>query len=322
LFSRVRVMSDVSKMYDVIIIGAGFAGYAAAIYSARFNLKTLVIGKQPGGAIINSEKVENYPGFASIPGFELMQKFEAQAKGCGAEIMIDEVLGIVKAKDGFKVETRHEKEYKAKAIILALGTERRKLEVKGCEKFDGKGIHYCATCDGAFYRGKTVAVVGGSNSAAHAALLLSRFAKKVYVIYRGVELRCEPALRDKIKEIPHSELLCGFNITCVDGKEFLEKIKLDIPYKGKTELALDGIFVEIGSVPSSSIAKGLGVSLSPGNEIVVDQHCATNVAGIFAAGDVTTGVLKQGLTAAAQGAVAATSAYKHITGKVAYGASY
>lgn len=307
-------------MYDVIIIGAGFAGYAAAIYSARFNLKTLVIAKQPGGAIINSEKVENYPGFASIPGYELMQKFEAQAKQCGAEIVIDEVQGVMKEKDGFKVETKHEKDYKAKAIILASGTERRKLEVKGADKFEGKGIHYCATCDAAFYKGKTVAVIGGSNSAAHAALLLSRHAKKVYVIYRGAELRCEPALKDKIKQIPHAELLCGFNLTQVKGKDFVETVELDLPYKGKRELAVDGLFVEIGSIPSSAIAKELGVKLTKSNDIIVDANCATNVSGVYAAGDVTTTVLKQGITAAAQGAIAATSAYKQITGKTAYGA--
>jgi len=307
-------------MYDVIILGAGFAGYSAAIYCARYNLKTLIIAKQPGGAIINSEKVENYPGFKAIPGFELMQEFEEQAKEFGAEMVVDEAIGIVKEKNDFKVETKNGKEYLAKAIILATGTERRKLEVKGTKEFEGKGIHYCATCDGAFYRQKTVAVIGGSNSAAHSALLLSRFAKKVYIIYRGAELRCEPMLRDQIKKIPHTELLCGFNIVEVKGKEFLEKVVLDTPYKGHNELAVDGLFVEIGNVPSSAIAKELGVELAHNQDIIVDAHCATNVKGVFAAGDVTNTVLKQGVTAVGQGAIAATSAYHMITGKTTHGA--
>lgn len=307
-------------MYDVIIIGAGFAGYSAAIYCVRYNLKTLVVAKQLGGTIINSEKVENYPGFKAIPGFELMQKFEEQAKEFGAEMAVDEVIGVVREKNDFKVETKNGKEYIAKTVILATGTERRKLEVKGAKEFEGKGIHYCATCDGAFYRNKIVVVIGGSNSAAHAALLLSRFAKKVYVIYRGAELRCEPVLSDQIKKIPHAELLCGFNITEVKGKDFLEKVVLDIPYKEHNELVVDGLFVEIGSVPSSVIAKELGVELNHSNEIVVDAHCATNVKGIFAAGDVTNTVLKQGITAAAQGVIAATSAYHQITGKTTHGA--
>jgi thioredoxin reductase (NADPH) len=306
-------------MYDLIIIGTGFAGYTAAIYSARYNLKTLVIGKQPGGAIVNSSKVENWPGFKSIPGYELMQKFEEQAKSFGAEIIIDEALGVIKQKESFKVETRQDKEYQAKAIILALGTERRKLEALGADKFEGKGIHYCATCDAAFYRNKTVAVVGGSNSAAHAAMLLSEFAKKIYVIYRQEKMRCEPFVLEKIKKIKHTEIITNTNITEVKGKDFVEKIMLDQPYNGKKELAVDGVFVEIGSIPSSAIAKELGVEINHNNEIVVNANCETNIKGIYAAGDVTNAVLRQGVTASAQGAIAATKAYQLISGKDAAG---
>jgi thioredoxin reductase (NADPH) len=307
-------------MYDVIILGAGFAGYTAAIYCARYNLKTLVIAKQPGGAIVNSSKVENYPGFKSIPGFELMQKFEEQAKEFGAEMLVNEVIGVVKEKSDFKVVTRDQNGHLAKAIIIATGTERRKLDVPGAKEYDGKGIHYCATCDAAFYKNKTVAVIGGSNSAAHSALLLGRHARKVYVIYRGNDLRCEPMVKDQMKDQSHIEIMCGYNVTHVHGKDFVEKVTLDKPYKDKHELAVDGLFVEIGSVPSSAIAKELGVDINPGHEIVVDAHCATNVKGIFAAGDVTNTILKQGITAAAQGAIAATSAYHLITGKTIHGA--
>jgi thioredoxin reductase (NADPH) len=307
-------------MYDVTIIGSGFAGYSAAIYAARYELKTLVITKQPGGAIINSEKVENYPGFKAIPGFELMQKFEEQAKSFGAEMIVDEVVGIVKDKEGFRVETRNDKDYNAKTIILALGTERKKLEVPGAKDLEGKGIHYCATCDAAFYKGKTVAVIGGSNSAAHATLLLSRFAKKVYVIYRQAELRCEPVLRDQIKQTKNIEVLYNTNINEVEGNQFLEKVVLDKEHNGRRGLVIEGLFVEIGSVPNSAIAKELGVELSHNHEIIVDAHCATNVKGVFAAGDVTNTVLRQGVTAVGQGAIAATSAYHLVTGKTTHGA--
>jgi thioredoxin reductase (NADPH) len=307
-------------MYDVIIIGAGFAGYTAAIYAARHKLKALVIAKQPGGAIINSGNVENYPGYRSIPGHELMHKFEDQARAFGAEMLTDEVIGIVKEKDGFRVETRQEIGYQSKSIIIATGTERRRLEIPGGKEFEGKGVHYCATCDAAFYRGKTVAVIGGSNSAAHAALLLARFAKKVYVLYRGDGLRCEPILGDQAQGTKNIEIVCGVNVAEVKGKEFVQKAVLDKAYNGRKEIEIDGLFVEIGSVPSSALAKELGVELSHTHEIMVDAHCATNVRGVFAAGDVTNTVLKQGITAAAQGAIAASSTYHFVTGKTDKGA--
>ena len=174
-------------MYDVIIIGAGFAGFSAATYAARYNLKTLIIAKELGGAIVSSNEVCNYPGFSKISGLELMKKFEEQAKSVGAEITNEEVIEAVKENIGFRVITDKKKEYKTKTIILAQGSERRRLDVSGAKEFEGKGIHYCATCDAAFYKDKTVAVVGGGNSAAYASLLLSKFARKVYIIYRKVQ---------------------------------------------------------------------------------------------------------------------------------------
>jgi thioredoxin-disulfide reductase len=305
--------SNAKTVYDVIIIGGGFAGYSAAIYCARYNLNTLVIAKQPGGAIINATNVENYPGYASISGFELMQKFEEQAKKCGAEMIVDDVVGIIKDHDDFKVETE-QKEFLSRTVILCMGTERRKLDIPNAKEFESKGIHYCATCDAAFYKGKTVAVIGGSNSAAHAALLLSRHAKKVYIIYRGDNLRCEPVLKEEISNITHAEVLCGFNVVGLKGKKFLESITLDIPFKGSKELELEGLFVEIGSVPSSAISKQLGVELTKEGEIKVNIQQETNVKGVFAAGDVVNTPLRQGIIAAAQGVKAATSAYVLLTG--------
>lgn len=304
-------------MYDIIIIGAGFGGYTAAIYAARYNLKTLVIGKELGGLIIESTEVCNYPGFPKISGLELMSKFMEQAKTCGAEIVADEVLKASKENDIFKIETRQGKKYEAKALILALGSKRRKLEVPGGLEFESKGIHYCATCDGAFYRNKTVAVIGGSNSAAHAAELLARFAKKVYIVYRGAALRCEPVTHDKLKSHDKIEILCGYNVREVKGSQFVERVMLDLPYKGSNELVVDGIFVEMGGIPNSVLAKELGAEINQNNEIVVNPACETSVKGIFAAGDVTNTPMRQGIVAAGQGAIAAGSAYKFITGKSA-----
>ncbi|MBW2990968.1 FAD-dependent oxidoreductase [Candidatus Woesearchaeota archaeon] len=304
-------------MYDIIIIGAGFAGFSAAIYSARYNLKTLVIAREPGGAINIASEVENYPGFKKISGLELMKHFEEQAKSFGAELVVDEVEGVIKQEKSFKVETRQKKEFEAKTVILAMGTQRRKLEVLGAKEFEGKGVHYCATCDGAFYRDKVVAVIGGSNSAAHSALLLARFAKKVYIIYRREKLRSEPILIKQIKETKNIEIIYKNNVIEVKGDKFVNKAVLDNEYKKSKELALDGIFVEIGSVPSSAIAKELGVKLTQSREIIVNEHCETNIKGVCAAGDVTNTVLKQGIVAASQGAIAASSAYGYITGKKA-----
>ena len=306
-------------MYDIIIIGAGFAGYSAAIYSTRYNLKTLIIAKELGGAIVDASEVENYPGYKSISGLDLIKKFEDQAKGFGAEQVVDEVVGIIKQEKSFKVETRQKKEYETKTIILALGTERRKLNVPGAKEYEGKGIHYCATCDGVFYKDKTVGVIGGSNSAAHSALLLSRFAKKVFIIYRKQEIRAEPVLKDRINQTKNIEIINDTNVTEVKGSKFVEKVMLDNVYKGKKELVLDALFVEIGSVPNSAIAKQLGIRLTQSNEIIVNAQCETNIKGVYAAGDVTNTVLRQGIVGASQGAIAASSAYQFVTGKRAVG---
>jgi len=302
-------------MYDIIIIGAGFAGYTAAIYAARYNLKTLVIGAQFGGVITESSKVCNFPGYASISGLELMEKIKAQAEELGAEVVLDEVLKLSKKGNIFVAETRNGKEYESKALIIATGTKRSKLEAPGASKFDGRGVHYCATCDAAFYKEKAVAVIGGSNSAAHAALLLSKFASTVYVIYRKEPLRCEPALLDEIKANKNIILVYNTNISEVSGTKFVEKVKLDRAFNGSEELAVDGIFVEIGGVPSSAFAKEVGAEVNDKGEIVINDHCETNVPGVYAAGDVTNTVLRQGVVAAAQGAIAGTSAYRYISGK-------
>ncbi|MBN2142629.1 FAD-dependent oxidoreductase [Candidatus Woesearchaeota archaeon] len=306
--------------YDVIIIGAGFAGYTAAIYSARYKLKTLLIGKEPGGLITEAHQVENYPGYKKISGLELMQKFEEQARECGAKIIIDEVVGLDHlTKEGkasnFIIHTSSTKLYESKAVIFASGTKKRKLDIPGQKEFESKGVHYCATCDAPFYKNKTVGVVGGSNAAAFAADLLRQYAKKVYLIYRKEELRCEPMLADALKADPKIEIIYSTNLTEYKGSKFLEKVMLDKEHNDSKELAVDGIFVEIGGLPASIHAAKLGAELGPIKEIIVNSKCETKVPGLFAAGDVTNTPLRQGIVAAGQGSIAATSAYKYVSGK-------
>jgi thioredoxin reductase (NADPH) len=307
-------------MYDVIIIGAGFAGYSAAIYTVRYNLKTLIIASEPGGVVVESFNVENYPGFRSITGLELMQKFEHQAKDLGTELIVDEVVGITKHEDQeqgqiFKVHTHTLNTYDAKAIIIASGTKKKKLDIPGQELYDGKGVHYCATCDAPFYKKKIAAVVGGANSAVHAADLLRKHAAKVYLIYRGAELRAEPLMKDQVLADPKVEVIYNTNVKEYKGKEFIETLHLDKAYHGSHELKIDGVFIEIGGLPSSKMAQKLGVIIGDTGEILVNEKCETNVPGIFGAGDVTNTVLRQGVVAASMGAIAATTAYNYISGK-------
>jgi len=293
-------------MYDIIILGGGPAGLNAALYAARSNLKTLVISKIAGGTIMEAYKVENWLGTKSITGMELAEKFVEHAKAQGAEIIEEEIKGARKKEGYFEVNGK----YQAKKIILALGTERRKLGVSGEEKFLGRGLSYCATCDGAFFRDRIAGVVGGANAAADAALMLADIAKKVYIIYRGDALRAEPARVKMIENNKKIECVFNANIKEMKGEKMLKSVLLD---NGK-EIVLDGIFVEIGSVPSTIIAKELGVKLCDDGCIKVDEKQATNIKGVFAAGDITSNSnrFRQVITAAAEGALAARSAYIEI----------
>jgi len=293
-------------MYDVIIIGGGAAGLTAAIYSARYKLKTLVIAKEMGGVIVNTHKIENWPGEKKISGLDIMNKFEEQAKELGVEIKEEEVKKIQK---GFKVFT-DKAEYEGKTVILAMGTKRRKLNIRGEDKFSGKGVSYCATCDAAFFKDKIVAVVGGSDAAARAAQICTDYASKVYIIYRKAKMRAEPALVDELEKNEKVEFIYNANVTEVIGDKTLEKVKLDI---GK-EVELQALFIEVGGVPAIAIANDLGVKLNDKNYIEVDNEMKTNVDGVYAAGDITTGSsgFQQLVTAASEGAIAAFSAYKYI----------
>jgi len=302
-----------TKIHDLIIIGAGPAGLAASIYASRYKISHLVVGKEPGGQAVEAHKIENWPGTLSISGFDLGRKMREHAEKLGAEIFMDSVSGIKKIDDVFEITT-HTNQYQAKNIILASGMEYRKLQIPGEAEFKGKGVSYCPTCDAAFFKDKIVAVVGGANSAASAALLLSEHASRVYLVYRGEKLKVDPAYQEKISKNEKIEVIYSTNIREIKGEKSVEKIILDNKYNENDELEVQGVFIEIGSEPGVELAKQVGVNVDEQGFIIVNPDQSTNVLGIWAAGDATNGSnkLRQIVTAAAEGAVAAGSVYKKL----------
>jgi thioredoxin reductase (NADPH) len=303
--------------YDVIILGSGPGGLGAAVYSARYNLKTLVIGKLLGGYAAEAHLVENYLGYKSITGIELSQKFREHAESLGAKILLGvDVISVKKTRDGLEVASSENKKYSCRALVIALGTQKRKLECPNEDKFLGKGISYCASCDAPFFRDKIVGVVGGSDSAGTIALMLAEHAKKVYIIYRKEELRAEPITKKRIDENKKIEIIYKSNVAELKGSNKLESVVLDTDGK-PSELKIDGLFIEIGTVPSTVIFKELGVEVTEEGYIKVKEDMSTNVPGIYAAGDITTASngFRQIITAAAEGGVAANSIFKYIKEK-------
>ncbi|MFA6530759.1 MAG: FAD-dependent oxidoreductase, partial [Candidatus Micrarchaeia archaeon] len=224
------------------------------------------------------------------------------------------VTGMEKKGTGFFIRTEDEKEFEGKTVLFATGAKLRKLGVTGEEELGGKGVHYCALCDGFFYRGKTVAVVGGSDSAGKEALLLTQWADKVYVVARST-LHPEPINAEKIKATPKIEVIEGTNVKEIIGEKKVNGLLLDKPYKGSEKLSIDGVFIEIGHVPNSELAKSMGVELNEKGEIKISRNAETNVPGIYAAGDVTDGRFKQAITGAAEGVRAAYSVHEHLSSK-------
>lgn len=297
-----------NTIYDVAIIGGGPAGLTASIYAVRYGLSTIVFSDSFGGTISYAHKVCNYPGFSEITGMTWATKVIEQAQSLGVLIEFEKVISIIKEKDFFIVNS-DQKTIKSKKIVLAIGRERRKLGIKNEEEFVGKGISYCATCDGGFYKHKIVGVIGGSDAAVTSALLLSDISKKVYLIYRKEKLRAEKAWVEQIKNTSNIEVLYNTEVTEILGKETLEKIKIN----KDTELTIDGLFIEIGSVPNTELLSTLNLELDLKNYIVVDKNQKTNINGIFAVGDATNSTnLKQIITAASQGAIAAYQCYLDI----------
>lgn len=310
--------------YDFLIIGAGGTGLAAAMYGARLGLKTLVLGTSSsselaiGGVITTTNVVENYPGFIRLTGTELADNIRKHAESYDLVTIKEEKADKVeKTKDGFKITTS-EGTYAGKTLLFATGTKWRKLPetVKGGREFENRGVAYCAICDAPLYRNKVVAVVGGSDSAAKDALLLAEHVKKVYIVYRGDQLRAEPINLQRVKENSKIEVINKTNIIEVQGTQVVQKVIFDNAYKGKKELEVQGVFVAIGHEVLSDLAKPLGVKLNDHKEIIIDHKTSeTNVQGIFAAGDVADKPFKQAITGVAEGCTAAYSAYEYLTKK-------
>jgi len=298
-----------AEKYDVLILGGGPAGLTAAIYSARYKLKTLVVAKSFGGTANLAGEIENWPGFIGS-GLELMGKFKKQAEKFGAKFLEAEVDNVKKDNGGFVLEVG-DKKIHGKALIVALGTEHRKLNIPGEEEFLGKGVSYCATCDGNFFNGKNVAVVGGADSAAKAALYLAEIAKKVYVSYRKNEMRCEPVSLKKIENHKKIEIYYQSVPLKILGDKVVSGLEIEQEEKN-IKLDVDGVFIVIGAVPVVEIVKGLGLKMDKGGYIITDKDAKTNIKGIFAGGDVSNNSMKQVVVAAGEGAVAAKSAYEFL----------
>jgi thioredoxin reductase (NADPH) len=308
-------MVESSNKYDVIIIGGGPAGLSAGIYTARARLSTLLIERAAiGGQIINAARVENYPGYTDgVSGVDLTQAMHQQAEKFGVKTLYDEVIGI-ELSGRQKVVKTPQGVFLAGAVIIAGGAERQKLGVPGEAEFTGKGVSYCATCDGAFFRDKAVAVIGGGNAAVTEALELNKFASKIYIIHRRNEFRATKIMQEKLLEDKRIQPIWDTVVTAIIGDKLVNKIKLhNVTTNKDSELDVSGVFVSVGSQPATGYLKGL-LTLDAVGAIVTNDKLETSVPGIFAAGDIRSGSIRQVVGAAGDGAMAAINAGKYLSG--------
>lgn len=304
------------EIYDVGIIGGGVAGLSAAMYAGRLKLKTLVLAEMRGGTLTQTNEIMNWPGIKNIDGMGLTKQLEEHALDYSENVDIKDgkVSGIKKKNGNFLLKTNSTK-YEARTVIFATGTKVRTLGVPGEREFYGKGVHYCALCDGFAYKGKKIAVVGGSDSAAKEALLLTRWAEKVFIIYRGEKIRAEPVNLDKVEKSGRIEVVNNTNIVEIKGNDKVGEVILDKEYKDSRKMEIEGVFIEIGRIPLSGLAEELGTELNGKKEVKIDRQSRTNVEGFYAAGDVTNSGFKQAIVASAEGVNAAYSAYEYLEKK-------
>lgn len=298
---------------DVIIIGGGVAGLTAALYVGRMNLDVLVLESElVGGQIINAYGIENYPGFASIKGSELVETVQKQAEEFGAVIDEFDKIKSVELTGKIKIIETESYIYETKVVIIASGMTRRKLPVDNEAKYLGKGIHYCELCDGHMYQDKTIAVVGGGNAAVDAANFLTKYAKKLYLIQRSDILTADDISQEKLKQHSIVEFLFNSEIKSLQGEESLEAISIYNRNEQKEiDIPVDGVFVNIGVVPNTDMFKGV-LELDESGHIIAGEDCRTNLPGVFAAGDVRTKLIRQLTTAAADGTIAALLSEKYL----------
>lgn len=302
------------KIYDLIIIGSGPAGLCAAIYAQRAKLSCITIERNymSGGQVINTYEVDNYPGLPGINGFDMAQQFRAHAEKLGAEFVEDEVEKIELLKDDVKKIVTEGNCFYTKSIIIATGAKHRTLSVRGEEELSGMGVSYCATCDGAFFKNKTVAVVGGGDVAVEDAIFLARACEKVYLIHRRDELRAAKVLQEAA--LAEEKIIPIWNsvVTEITGEDKVESIKLqNTSTNEEQELSVDGVFVAVGILPNTELFQGI-LALDENGYIQAGEDGKTSVPGIFAAGDVRTKPLRQIITAASDGANAVTSVQEYL----------
>lgn len=303
------------KIYDVIIIGAGPAGMTAALYASRANLSTLMIERGiPGGQMANTEDIENYPGYDSILGPDLSQKMFDHSKAFGAEYAYGDVQRISDENE-YKIVHAHNRDYKARAIILASGAQYKKIGVPGEEELGGRGVSYCAVCDGAFFKGKNLFVIGGGDSAVEEGVFLTRFADKVTIVHRRDELRAQKILQKRAFDNPKIDFIWNHTlqeIKEVDGKVGGARLVSTIDGT-ETDYDIDGVFIYIGMNPITGFVQDLGI-LNEQGYIVTNEAMETKIPGIFAAGDVRDKMLRQVVTATNDGSIAAQNAQHYIEG--------
>lgn len=301
-------------MHDLIIIGGGPAGMTAGIYASRLGLKALLITKSFGGQMAKKAvDIENYPGFEKISGLDLVQKMEKHLKSLKIDIEMDDVRKVEKKNNDFLVSTKGKKDFQAKTVILASGVDPRPLEVPGEKEFIGKGVSYCAVCDGPLFSGKTVAVVGGGNAGFETAIFLGQHVKKIYILEYAPEVGADSTNQEIVKKSGKTEIITNTDLKEIKGDKFVSSIIYkDRETKEKKTLKVEGVFVEVGYQPATSYVKGL-VDFNERDEIIVKpETCETSTLGVFAAGDVNVGSFKQIVIAAGEGAKAVLVAYKYI----------
>lgn len=305
-------------MYDILIIGLGCAGYTGAVYAARYKLKTFLVGAEEGGMGNTAAEVGNWPGEIEIRGPDLMEKYKKHALSFGDLVTykVSRVKDVQKIEGGFEITLGDDTKVQGKTVLFATGSNKRHLGVKGEEEFSGKGVTYCATCDAFFYRNKVVAVIGGGDSAVEGAVIAAQVAKTVYLVHRRSEFRAEPYWVEKLKEKDNIQLVLENNLVEIQGDQKVKSIKLAKSYNGSDTLAVDGVFIEIGSTPATVLPLMLGCALDDKGFLKVNEAQSSSVPGVYGAGDLTSASnhFAQFTTAAGEASVAINGIFGYLQG--------